>query len=307
MQSSNRMECEANDPRSSEGITFYEIKQHPPIWKRIFHNRMFFIGGTIALVLLLSALFIPPFVKTLPTKMNFLAQFAAPQWKYFMGTDQYGRDIFIRVVYGIRISLQVGALSVLIGLVIGMTIGAIAGYLGGFVDNLLMRILDSLLAFPPLLLAIGLVTTMGPGLKTVCISIGVIYIAQFARLMRSSVMVERTKEYVEAIQAIGQSKIKILFRHIGPNCLSPIIVLATVLFANAITLEAILSFLGVGIQPPTPSLGAMLNESRRYLASSISMALFPGILISLAVLGFNLLGDGLRDILDPRIYSGKSK
>jgi peptide/nickel transport system permease protein len=166
-----------------------------------------------------------------------------------------------------------------------------------------MRMMDSLLAFPSLLLAIGLVTTMGPGLKTVGISIGVVYIAQFARLMRSSVLIERSKEYVEATRAIGQSNIKILLRHIGPNCVSPVIVLATILFANAIALEAIMSFLGVGIQPPTPSLGTMLNESRRYLASSPYMALFPGIVISIAVLSFNLLGDGLRDILDPRIYT----
>jgi peptide/nickel transport system permease protein len=280
-----------------------EVRQHPPLWRRIVLNKMFFVGGITVLVLIALTLLGPLLVKSPPTKMNLSAQFASPRWSHLMGTDQYGRDIFIRIVFGIRISLKVAALAVLIALVVGMVIGALAGYVGGVVDDLLMRMMDSLLAFPSLLLAIGLVTTMGPGLRTVGISIGVVYIAQFARLMRSSVLIERSKEYVEATRAIGQSNIKILLRHIGPNCVSPVIVLATILFANAIALEAIMSFLGVGIQPPTPSLGTMLNESRRYLASSSYMALFPGIVISIAVLSFNLLGDGLRDILDPRIYT----
>ncbi len=281
----------------------YEVRQHPPLWRRIVRNKMFFFGGVTILVLIALTLLGPFFVKSPPTKMNLSSQFASPRWTHLMGTDQYGRDIFIRIVFGIRISLKVAALAVLIALVVGMVIGALAGYVGGVVDDLLMRMMDSLLAFPSLLLAIGLVTTMGPGLRTVGISIGVVYIAQFARLMRSSVLIERSKEYVEATRAIGQSNVKILLRHIGPNCVSPVIVLATVLFANAIALEAIMSFLGVGIQPPTPSLGTMLNESRRYLAASPYMALFPGIVISVAVLSFNLLGDGLRDILDPRIYT----
>ncbi len=280
-----------------------EVRQHPPLWRRIVRNKMFFFGGVTILVLIALTLLGPFFVKSPPTKMNLSSQFASPRWTHLMGTDQYGRDIFIRIVFGIRISLKVAALAVLIALVVGMVIGALAGYVGGVVDDLLMRMMDSLLAFPSLLLAIGLVTTMGPGLRTVGISIGVVYIAQFARLMRSSVLIERSKEYVEATRAIGQSSVKILLRHIGPNCVSPVIVLATVLFANAIALEAIMSFLGVGIQPPTPSLGTMLNESRRYLAASPYMALFPGIVISVAVLSFNLLGDGLRDILDPRIYT----
>jgi peptide/nickel transport system permease protein len=281
----------------------YDVRQHPPLWRRVVSNKMFSVGGTTVLGLIALTLFAPFFTQSLPTKMNLSAQFASPSWSHLMGTDQYGRDIFIRVVLGIRISLMVAVLAVLIALLVGMVIGALAGFVGGFVDNLFMRMMDSLLAFPSLLLAIGLVTTMGPGLKTVGISIGVVYIAQFARLMRSSVLIERSKEYVEATRAIGQVSTKILLKHIGPNCVSPVIVLATVLLANAIALEAIMSFLGVGIQPPTPSLGTMLNESRRYLASSPYMALFPGIVISVAVLSFNLLGDGLRDILDPRIYS----
>jgi len=219
-----------------------------------------------------------------------------------MGTDQYGRDIFIRIIYGIRTSFKVGVFAVLIGLILGVAIGCLSGYFGGLADDILMRLMDSLLAFPHLILAISLVTVIGPGLKTVCIAIGVINVAQFARLMRSSVLVERKKEYVEAVKAIGQSNFKILLKHIGPNCLSPIVVLATILFANAITYEAILSFLGVGVQPPTPSLGTMINESRQYLASSLYLPLFPGIVICGSVLALNLIGDGLRDILDPKVY-----
>ena len=166
-----------------------------------------------------------------------------------------------------------------------------------------MRIMDGLLAFPPLLLAVGLVASVGPSMRAVCIIIGVVYAPRFARVMRSSVLVEREKEYVEAARATGQSRLKILLKHIGPNCLSQVIVMGTVVFAAAIIIEASLSFLGVGVPPPTPSWGSMLDQSRRYLNTSVYMALFPGAVISLSVLGFNLLGDGLRDLLDPRTYT----
>jgi ABC-type dipeptide/oligopeptide/nickel transport system permease subunit len=235
--------------------------------------------------------------------MDFSSKLASPSWKHLMGTDHFGRDIFARIIYGARISFQVGIATVLIGFVSGIIIGAIAGFIGGFWDGLIMRIMDSLLAFPPLLLAIGLAASMKPSLTTVCISIGVVYIPRFAYVMRGSVLVEREKEYVEAARAIGQSNTKILLKHIWPSCISPVIVLATVIFAIAIIAEATLSFLGVGIPPPAPSWGTMLSESRRYLSSSIYPALFPGLAISIAVLGSNLLGDGLRDILDPRIYT----
>lgn len=261
------------------------------------------VGAIIVILFILLAFFAPLLTRYDPTKMDFSSKLTPPDWKHLMGTDQFGRDIFARVLYGTRISFEVGMAAVLIGFAGGIIIGALAGFLRKFWDNLLMRIMDSLLAFPPLLLAIGLAASMGPSLVTVCISIGVVYIPRFAYVMRSSVLVEREKEYVEAARAIGQSNIKILWKHIGPSCISPVIVLATVIFATAIIIEATLSFLGVGIPPPTPSWGTMLNESRRYLGSSIFPALFPGVALSAAVLGFNLLGDGLRDILDPRIYT----
>jgi peptide/nickel transport system permease protein len=295
------MNMEPNTP--SQEWEAYEVKQHAPLWRRTMNNKMFFVGGTTLFALLLLAILIPLLSQTSPTKMNFSATFAPPSLKYLMGTDQYGRSTFIRTIYGIRTSFLVASISVLIGVVGGVIIGGLSGFFRGMIDGILMRIVDSVLAFPSLLLAIGLATSLGPGLKTVYISIGVIYIARFSRLMRGSVLVEQNKEYVEAARATGQFSINILIKHILPNCIPPIIVLATILFAGAMSLEAVMSFIGVGISPPTPSLGTMLNESRRYLASSAYMSVFPGIVISLAILGVNLLGDGLRDILDPKIYS----
>ena len=183
-----------------------------------------------------------------------------------------------------------------------MLIGAIAGFVGGFVDNILMRITDALLAFPPLLLAIGLVAATGPSITTVSIIIGIIYIPRFARVMRGAVLTEASKEYVEAAKAIGQDPWRMLIFHIGPATISPIIVLSTIVFALAIIIEASLSFLGLGVPPPTPSWGGMLSESRSFMTKSVWMAVFPGATISFAVLGLNLLGDGLRDYLDPKDY-----
>lgn len=273
---------------------------------RILGNKMLVIGGIVLSAMVLTALLAPLLAGHDPQKMDFSAVLAPPSSKHIMGTDQFGRDIFSRIVYGARISIEVGLASILIGFVGGIIIGAMAGYLGGLVDDLLMRMMDGLLAFPALLLAIGLVASMGPSLKTVCISIGVVYVPRFARVMRSSVLAEREKEYVEAARAIGQSSFKILLKHIGPNCISPVLVMATIVFALAIIIEATLSFLGIGLPPPTPSWGTMLNESRRYLGTSIYPALFPGLVISFAVMGLNLLGDGLRDLLDPKIYTVKS-
>lgn len=185
----------------------------------------------------------------------------------------------------------------------GVILGALGGYFGGLLDEIFMRIMDALLAFPTLLLAIGLVASIGPSMGAVSVSIGIINIPRFARVMRSSVLKERQKEYVEAARAIGQTPLKIICKHIGPSCLSPTIVMATVIFATAMIIEAALSFLGVGVPPPTPSWGSMLEESRRYLSQSVYLTVFPGITLSLAVLGFNFLGDGLRDLLDPRTYT----
>ena len=279
------------------------VKRGSLLWARIINNKMLIIGGIVVISFLSIAVSAPLITQYSPTKMNFRAKFAPPSAEHLMGTDHFGRDIFTRIVYGARVSFQVGLVAVSIGLIGGLIFGAVAGFVGGIADDILMRMMDALLAFPPLLLAIGLVASMGPSLKTVSISIGVVYIPRFARVMRSSVLAEKEKEYVEAARAIGQSGFKILIKHIGPSTISPMIVLATIIFALAIIIEATLSFLGVGLPPPAPSWGTMLDESRRYLAVSVWMALFPGITISIAVLGFNMVGDGLRDLLDPRSYN----
>jgi ABC-type dipeptide/oligopeptide/nickel transport system permease subunit len=294
-------EFQENQPGADE--VGGKVKRGSLLWARISSNKMLIIGGIVVIFFLFIAFFAPLITQYSPTKMNFRAKFAPPSSEHLMGTDHFGRDTYTRIVYGARVSFQVGLVAVSIGLIGGLLFGAVAGFVGGITDDILMRMMDALLAFPPLLLAIGLVASMGPSLKTVSISIGIVYIPRFARVMRSSVLAEKEKEYVEAARAIGQSGFKILIKHIGPSTISPMIVLATIIFALAIIIEATLSFLGVGLPPPAPSWGTMLDESRRYLSVSVWMALFPGITISIAVLGFNMVGDGLRDLLDPRSYN----
>jgi len=271
-------------------------------WRKIRGNKMLVTGGIVLLIFLLAIIVGPEITGYDYAKMSIRERFQGPSFAHWMGTDNYGRDTLAKVIHGARVAFFVGAISVGIGMVGGMTIGAIAGFVGGFIDNILMRITDALLAFPPLLLAIGLVAATGPSTTTVSVIIGIIYIPRFARVMRGAVMAEASKEYVEAARAVGQEPWRILFFHIGPATLSPIIVLATVVFALAIIIEASLSFLGLGVPPPTPSWGGMLSESRSFMTKNIWMAIFPGLTISVAVLGLNLLGDGLRDYLDPKDY-----
>ncbi len=270
---------------------------------RMASNKMLMVGGVIVAVFTLMAIFAPWIAPYDPLELHIKDRFSPPSASFWLGTDNLGRDILSRLIFGSRISFQVGAIAVSIAIAGGVLIGAVAGFVGGIIDDILMRIADALLAFPPLLLALGLVASIGPGLWTVSLAIGVVYIPRVARVMRGSVLVERKRDYVVAARVLGQSPWKILLFHIGPSTISPIIVVATIIFALAIIIEAALSFLGVGLVPPTPSWGIDLDVARHYLHRSIWMPLFPGIAISLAVLGLNLLGDGLRDYLDPRSYS----
>ncbi len=258
--------------------------------------------GLVATVLLVVVGIAAPVLAPLdPLEIDVPNRFARPSLRHPFGTDRFGRDILSRVIYGARISLLVGFISVILGLVIGVPLGAIASYTGGVFDGVVMRLMDAVLAFPSIMLALLLRFALGPSIGSVMAAIGIIRIPVFARTVRSSVLGEREKEYVMAARAIGQGRLGILFRHILPNALAPLIVLVTVLFANALLIEAAMSFLGIGTPPPQPSWGTMLNDGREFMQNHPQVVLFPGLAISVMVLGINLLGDGLRDILDPRI------
>lgn len=268
---------------------------------RLGRSHLAFVGGVLVAATVVVAAIAPVLATHDPVAMNFGALLARPGSGHLLGADQFGRDMLSRVVYGARLSVRIGLLSVGLALLVGLPIGALAGYVGGKLDNLLMRVMDALMAFPALLLALGLVAAMGPGTTSAIVAIGVVYIPGVARLTRGVVLAERAQEYVEAARALGQADRRILARHILPNCTSALLVQATVNFANAIVIEAGLSFLGVGTPPPAPSWGLMLNEARAFMTSAPHVAVVPGAAISLAVLGLNLLGDGLRDALDPRL------
>jgi peptide/nickel transport system permease protein len=226
---------------------------------------------------------------------------AGPSWSMPLGGDTFGRDLLSRVVYGARLSLQVSASSVAIALVAGTCLGLLAGYAGGWVDQIIMRTMDVLFAFPAVLLALGIVAALGPDPKNVIIAIGVVYTPIFARVVRAPVLALKEREFVDAARGLGARASRIVVRHILPNLLSVLVVQASIALSWAVLTEASLSFLGLSAQPPAASWGVMLNDGRQALELAPHLAIFPGLAIMLAVLGFNLLGDGLRDVLDPRL------
>jgi ABC-type dipeptide/oligopeptide/nickel transport system permease subunit len=271
------------------------------MWGELRRSRLALFGLVVAVFLVAIAALAPVLAPADPTAIDIPNRFAPPSLSHPFGTDKFGRDVLSRVLYGARISLQVGFVSVILGLIVGVFLGAIAAYTGGFVDGVVMRSMDALLAFPSIMLALLLRFVLGPSITSVMIAIAIIRIPVFARTVRSSVLAEREREYVTAARSVGQTHFKILFRHILPNALTPVIVLVTVLFANAMLIEASMSFLGIGTPPPQPSWGIMLSDGREFMQNHPHVVLFPGLAISVVVLGINLLGDGLRDILDPRI------
>jgi peptide/nickel transport system permease protein len=250
---------------------------------------------------LLTMIGVPGEVPPLPRKTPCIPALGCEEPLHIMGLDLNARDLFSRIVYGTQISLFLGVSIVAFSLSIGSTLGLIAGYAGGWLDNVIMRVMDVLLAFPSLLLAIAIVTIRGPGLQNALIAIGIVQIPVYARLMRASVLSLKEQEFVTAVRALGAPPLRIMFRHILVNALTPIMVQATLGVGTAVIEAAALSFLGLGAQPPTPEWGQMLAEARNYVFSAPHLVFFPGIAITLTVLGFNLLGDGLRDVLDPRL------
>jgi ABC-type dipeptide/oligopeptide/nickel transport system permease subunit len=258
-------------------------------------------GLVILVLLVLIAIFAPLLAPFNPIQIDPTHYLFSPGSPYFFGTDQYGRDVFSRVLFGARVSLVIGLISVGIASVIGVTVGLISGYYGGWVDSLLMRIIDVMLAFPGILLALGIVSMLGPSLRNVMIAVGISAIPTYARLTRGSVLSARRELYVDAAHVIGVPDRLILTRHILPNVIAPLIVAATLGVGSAILWAAALSFLGLGAQPPTAEWGRMLSDGRAYLRDQWWIATFPGLAIMITVLAMNMLGDGLRDALDPRL------
>jgi peptide/nickel transport system permease protein len=271
-------------------------------WSNVRRHPRFLIGGTFIAILILVAVAAPFIVRTDPKVSHPADAIAKPSAHHLMGTDDLGRDVLGRVIFGSRVSLAVGIFAVSIGLTTGMTLGMIAGYRGGWSDLLILRVIDALLAFPGLLLAIAITSALGPNLRNTMIAIGVVAIPVYTRLTRGQVLQAKEREYVEAARTAGASQTRIAFKHILPNILNPLIVQASLSIAFAILAEASLSFLGLGAQPPTPTWGSDINHARAYLSNGFWwMSIGPGVAILLTVFSFNLLGDSIRDILDPRL------
>ena len=270
-------------------------------YKKIFKNKLTVIGFIIVLAFIFVALLAPYLAPYNVYTQDLNNRLIPPEKGHIMGFDDLGRDILSRVIYGSRISLRVGIFTVTISTIFGIFVGSIAGYFGGRVDETIMRVIDILLAFPGILLAIAIISILGPGLNNVIIALCLVGWVTYARLVRGQILSIKENEYVLAVKALGASTPRILVFHIIPNIISPVMIQATLGIAGAIVGEASLSFLGLGTQAPTPSWGSMLNDGRRFILNAPHMTTFPGIAIMLVVMGFNFLGDGLRDILDPKM------
>ena len=273
------------------------------IWNRLRKNKLAMLGLAI-LVMMVALAVCADWIAdydTNVTGMNMAERLQTPSAKHWFGTDSYGRDVFARIIHGSRLSLSLSIFAMLAAVAIGSIIGAIAGYYGGRVDDVLMRLMDILLAIPPMLMSISIVAALGHSMVNLMIALSLAYIPVFARVIRSSILTVKGQEFIEAAKACGTSNARIILRHIIPNAIGPIIVQATLAMGSTILIISSLSFMGMGIQPPQPEWGTMLYEGRDLIRTSPYLVIFPGIAIALAVLSLNLLGDGLRDALDPRM------
>jgi ABC-type dipeptide/oligopeptide/nickel transport system permease subunit len=270
-------------------------------WRRFRRNRLALLGLVIVTVLVTAAVLAPWLAPHDPSKQTLFEKRARPGGKYVLGADEFGRDILSRVIYGARVALVVGLVSVGIALGLGLVLGSLAGFGGGWIDATIMRAVEVLLAFPYLLLAIAVVSALGPGALNTTIAVGIWGTPPVTRIVRGSVLALSETEYVRAARALGAGGPALVGRHILPNILPTVIVYGSLFMADAILVEAALSFLGLGVQPPTPSWGLMVATGRDFLLVAPHITTIPGLAIMLAVLGFNLLGDGLRDALDPRL------
>ncbi len=288
----------------SEPVGRKEPKQRgqwAEVWRRLKRNRMAMFGFAVILIIVLTAIFADVIAPYSFREQNLRRIAESPSMDHLLGTDELGRDIFSRIIYGTRISLQVGFVAVSISVIAGGFLGALAGYYGNKLDNVIMRFMDILLAIPSILLAIAIVSAFGGGLVNVMIAVGISSIPVYARIVKASVMSIKEQEFIEAARAVGARDLRIIFKHVLPNAMAPIIVQGTIGVANAILSAAGLSFIGLGIQPPTPEWGAMLSGGRMFIRTAPHIATFPGVAIMITIFALNLLGDGLRDALDPRL------
>ena len=284
---------------------YWETFRRNIVVRRFLSNRMAVTGCALLAIIFLMAILAPLLATQQPLAMKVTDRLKAPSAAHWFGTDEFGRDVFSRVVHGSRISIAVGLSVVVISSVFGLILGLYSAYYR-HLDNLIMRVVDGLMAFPAVLLAIAIMAALGPKIENVIISISVVYIPTVARTVRSAALVVREQTYIEAIRALGGKPWRIIWRHIAPNCMSPLIVQATFIFAYAVIIEASLSFLGAGTPPPQPSWGNILSDGRTLIRQAWWIMVFPGIAIVMTVLGLNLIGDGLRDLLDPHTNKAKS-
>lgn len=277
--------------------------QSPSTWQRFWRNfrgdRKMLVGSAILVVLVLLAI-VGPFVTPYDPHADDYDLFAAPSWEHPFGTDSYGRDILSRMMAGAQISLAVGLSVAILSMIVGVTLGLVAGYFGGWIDSLIMRMMDFLWAFPEIILTVGMVAVFGAGIRNIIIAIAIAYLDDFARVVRAEVLSLREEEYTVAARSVGASDRHIILRHILPNTLAPIIVQATFAVGLGILAESGLTFLGVGVDPATPTWGLTLSEGRDFIRQAWWISVFPGLAIMITVLALNLLGDGLRDTLDVR-------
>lgn len=273
------------------------------VWHQLKKNRGAMLGLALIILLIVATIASNIYLDydTQVVGMNVIDRLQGPSIHHLMGTDDTGRDIFWRILYGAKYSLSVGVVAVIIAVIIGVPLGAFAGYFGGVLEDVIMRITDIFAAIPNILMAIVVVSALGHGIVNLMIAVGLCSIPQFVRITRASVLTVRDQEYIEAARAVGRSEMEIIFDHILPNCLSPIIVQTTLRTASAIITAAALSYLGLGVVAPTPEWGSMLSQGRNFIRGYSYMTLFPGLAIMLTVLSLNLLGDGLRDALDPKL------
>lgn len=287
-----------------EVLKTVEVRERSWLWlvmSRLWQNKLAIAGLAIVSLFLISAIAAPLIAPHNPIEHDLPNMLAEPSSDYLLGRDELGRCILSRIIYGARISLLIGVIVIGIGLAVGVPLGVVSAYYGGKVDFSVQRIVDTMLAFPGILLALMLIAMLGVGLHNVMIAVGITTIPIYARLVRGSVLSIKEEQFVEAAKAVGSSDFRIMSRHVLPNCLAPIIVQSTLHMATALLWAAGLGFLGLGVSPPTPEWGAMLNGGRLFIRVASHVATFPGLAIFITVLGFNLLGDGLRDALDPRL------